>query len=126
MATIRHFCCIFTTLWITLNCWFISVLGLFSLKKSRSLSQTYGTNKAQGCDKLSQPLRGVAQDVPVLFFLITKHSYREKDIDTPTPKNSKGPSIYTTPQKILANLEDLIKVSRERLYVPPGFSFPAF
>ena len=80
----------------------------------------------EGVTNCRGPWGQEAQDVPVLFFLITKHSYREKDIDTPTPKNSKGPSIYTTPQKILANLEDLIKVSRERLYVPPGFSFLAF
>jgi hypothetical protein len=51
---------------------------------------------------------------------------RKKDIATPTPKNPEGPSIYNTPQKILANLEVLMKVARERFYVPPGFSFPAF
>jgi len=36
-----------------------------------------------------------------------------------------GP-IYNTPQKILANLEVLMKVARERFHVPPGFSFSAF
>ena len=50
----------------------------------------------------------------------------KKDIATPTPKKSGPGHIYNTPQKILANLEVLMKVSRERFYVPPGFSFPAF
>jgi len=51
---------------------------------------------------------------------------RKKRYSTPTPKNPEGPSIYNTPKKILANLEVLMKVARERLHVPPGFSFPAF
>ena len=51
--------------------------------------------------------------------MTTKHSPEKKDIATPTPKNPEGPSIYTTPQKILANLEVLMKVARERLHVPP-------
>ena len=58
--------------------------------------------------------------------MTTKHSPEKKDIATPTPKNLRWSPIYNTPQKILANLEVLMKVARERLYVPPGFSFPAF
>ena len=58
--------------------------------------------------------------------MTTKHSTEKKDIAPPTPKNLCEIPIYNTPQKILANLEVLMKVSRERFYVPPGFSFPAF
>jgi hypothetical protein len=58
--------------------------------------------------------------------MTTKYDIRKKDIAPPTPKNLRWSSIYNAPQKILANLEDLMKVSREGLYVPPGFSFPAF
>ena len=47
----------------------------------------------------------------------------KKYIDTPTPKNFQGPHIYNTAKKILANFEDLMKVSREGLYVPPGFGY---
>jgi hypothetical protein len=43
----------------------------------------------------------------------------KKDIATPTPKKIPRDLIYTTPQKILANLEVLMKVARERFYVPP-------
>jgi len=58
--------------------------------------------------------------------MTTKHSVRKKDIATPTPKKIPRDHIYNTPQKILANLEVLMKVARERFYVPPGFSFLAF
>jgi hypothetical protein len=58
--------------------------------------------------------------------MTTKHYFRKKDIATPTPKNPEGTPIYNAPKKILANFEDLMKVARERFYVPPGFSFPAF
>ena len=58
--------------------------------------------------------------------MTTKHSPEKKDIATPTPKKISDGPIYNTPQKILANLEVLMKVARERLYVPPGSSFPAF
>jgi len=58
--------------------------------------------------------------------MTTKHFPEKKDIATPTPKNLRWAPIYTTPQKILANLEVLMKVARERFHVPPGFSFPAF
>jgi hypothetical protein len=58
--------------------------------------------------------------------MTTKHSPEKKDIAPPTPKKSLRVYIYTTPQKILANLEVLMKVSRERFHVPPGLSFPAF
>jgi hypothetical protein len=61
-----------------------------------------------------------------LFFLKKINVQAEKRYSTPTPKKSGPGYIYNVPQKILANLEDLMKVSREGLYVPPGFSFLAF
>jgi hypothetical protein len=85
------------------------------LKKVRSIAYKCGTNKAR-------PAGQLAQDVPVLFFLkkmTTKHSPEKKDIVPPTPKKILWSPIYTTPQKILANLEVLMKVARERFYVPP-------
>ena len=44
---------------------------------------------------------------------------QKKYIAPPTPKKSEPGPIYNTPQKILANFEDLMKVARERLHVPP-------
>jgi hypothetical protein len=69
---------------------------------------------------------GLAQDVLVLFFLITKHYSRKKDIAPPTPKKISDGPIYNTPQKILANLEVLMKVARERFYVPPWIQLSSF
>ena len=64
----------------------------------------------------------LTQFVPLLFFL-KKNDHqafpRKKDIATPTPKKSPMVPIYNAPQKILANLEVLMKVARERFYVPP-------
>ena len=62
---------------------------------------------------------GLAQDVLVLFFLKKSMSKQKKDIAPPTLKKSEPGLIYNTPQKILANLEVLMKVARERLHVPP-------
>jgi len=58
--------------------------------------------------------------------MTTKHSPEKKDIATPTPKKIPPGHIYTTPQKILANLEVLMKVARERFYVPPWIQLSSF
>tara|TARA_R110000744_G_scaffold158395_3_gene274367 strand:- start:81 stop:404 length:324 start_codon:yes stop_codon:yes gene_type:complete len=83
--------------------------------------------------QIRHALRGqvplLTQFVPLLFFLkkmITKHFVRKKDIATPTPKKSGPGYIYTTPQKILANLEVLMKVARERFHVPPWIQLSSF
>ena len=85
------------------------------LKKVRSIAYKCGTNKA-----------GPGPNSPRMFLFcsfkkkINDQAFpRKKRYSTPTPKNPEGPSIYNTPQKILANLEVLMKVARERLYVPP-------
>ena len=76
------------------------------LKKVRSIAYEYGTNKAQGCDKLSRP-QGPSGPGCSLFVLLDHQAvFRKKYMATPTPKKSKGPSIYKAPQKILANFED--------------------
>ena len=83
----------------------------------------------EGVTNCRGPWGQEARDVLVLFFSITKHYSRKKYIAPPTPKKSPMVPIYNTPQKILANLEVLMKVARERFYVPPWIqlsSFPAF
>ena len=76
--------------------------------------------------QIRRALRGIGPGCSLFVLLDHQAVFRKKYIATPTPKNPEGPSIYNTPQKILANLEVLMKVARERFYVPPGFSFPAF
>ena len=92
------------------------------LKKVRSIAYKCGTNKApRGARSLN------SDTICSPFVLFEKINVQaKKDIATPTPKNPEGIPIYKAPQKILADFEDLMKVSRERLYVPPGSSFPAF